>query len=211
MKIRELVVPSVVELGSENILLDCDFDYDEDEKVQLDIKWYFNREPTPFSQWVPAQMARPQIIGQKFRNHVDLDHVVHEDNYKSHRALLLKRPTLELSGTYTCKVSTFITEDIARKEMIVFCKCPYLSVLGDMWVFGSSNYFTENMLVYSLENRHKIRKVLIEPPYKGMMKIENIEVPLSVAALALSKPIPFHCQIEIEIHFYMEALNNLTL
>merc|ERR1719510_925108 len=92
VKIRELSVPSVVELGSENILLDCDFDYDADEKVQLDIKWYFNSEPSPFYQWVPEKMSQPQIIGEKFRKHVDLDHVAHNDSHKRHRALLLIKP-----------------------------------------------------------------------------------------------------------------------
>ena len=122
MKIRELSVPSMVELGSENILLDCDFDYNDTERIQLDIKWYFEDEPSPFYQWVPEQMARPQIIGEKFRQHIDLDHVVHTDSHKKHRALLLKKPTTELSGSYTCKVSTFVSEDVRRKKMIVFCK-----------------------------------------------------------------------------------------
>jgi len=120
VKIRELTVPSMVELGSENILLDCDFDYDPDERVQLDIKWYFNSEPSPFYTWVPEKMSRPQIIGEKFRSHVDVDHVVHGDSHMKHRALLLKKPTTELSGTYTCKVSTFVSEDIRRKTMIVY-------------------------------------------------------------------------------------------
>ena len=122
VKIRELSVPSMVELGSENILLDCDFDYNDTERIQLDIKWYFEDEPSPFYQWVPEQMARPQIIGEKFRQHIDLDHVVHTDSHKKHRALLLKKPTTELSGSYTCKVSTFVSEDVRRKKMIVFCK-----------------------------------------------------------------------------------------
>ena len=123
MKIRELSVPPMVELGSENILLDCDFDYNDTERIQLDIKWYFEDEPSPFYQWVPEQMARPQIIGEKFRQHIDLDHVtVHTDSHKKHRALLLKRPTTELSGSYTCKVSTFVSEDVRRKKMIVYCK-----------------------------------------------------------------------------------------
>lgn len=120
VKIRELSVPSMVELGSENILLDCDFDYNDTERIQLDIKWYFEDEPSPFYQWVPEQMARPQIIGEKFRQHIDLDHVVHTDSHKKHRALLLKKPTTELSGSYTCKVSTFVSEDVRRKKMIVF-------------------------------------------------------------------------------------------
>ena len=112
----------MVEDGSKNVLLDCDYEYEENEKVQLEIKWYFNSEPTPFYQWVPEKNARPQIIGDKFRHHVDLDHVVHTDSHKRHRALLLKRPTTELSGVYTCKVSSLISEDTQRKRMIVYCK-----------------------------------------------------------------------------------------
>ena len=122
VKIRELIVPELVELGSQDVLLDCDFDYNESEKYQLDIKWYFNGEPSPFFQWVPGQMAKPQIIGERFRDHIDINHSVHKDSYKSHRALLLKNPTIELSGIYTCKVSTFLDEDIRRKRMVIYCK-----------------------------------------------------------------------------------------
>ena len=42
-EIHELNVPKVVEEGSENILLDCNFDYDESEADQLRVKWYFNQ------------------------------------------------------------------------------------------------------------------------------------------------------------------------
>lgn len=111
-----------MEVGVEDILLDCDFDYDPLEKVQLDIKWYFEDEPTPFYQWVPDRMSKPQIIGDKFRNFIDLDHEIHSDSHKKHRALLIKKPTTQLSGLYTCKVSSFISEDVRRKRMIVYCK-----------------------------------------------------------------------------------------
>ena len=54
-------MPELVELGSENVVLDCDYDYDEREKMELDIKWYFNDSPAPFFQWVPGQLKRPQV------------------------------------------------------------------------------------------------------------------------------------------------------
>ena len=127
--IKELKVPELVELTSNrDILLDCDFDYEESEKQQLDIKWYFNDDPTPFFFWVPFRMAKPQLIGETFKGHVDLDHTVHADRFKRHRAILIKRPTIELSGTYTCKVSTFEDEDVRKKPMIIYCKiCPILT------------------------------------------------------------------------------------
>ena len=139
VRIRELRVPEIVELKSanneeninEDILLDCDFEYEESEAKQLDIKWYFNKEPTFFYQWLPGQNSKPQLIdtgrspiGQLFRKHVDLDHVVNEsdDPLKKHRALLLRKPTVALSGTYECKVSTFGSEDRQRKEMKIYSK-----------------------------------------------------------------------------------------
>ena len=64
--ILELSVPELVELGSENVVLDCDYDYDEREKMELDIKWYFNDSPSPFFQWVPGQLKRPQVSGLTF-------------------------------------------------------------------------------------------------------------------------------------------------
>ena len=61
VEILELKVPELVELSPEDILLDCDFEYEEQEREQLDIKWYFNDSPSPFFQWVPGQLKRPQV------------------------------------------------------------------------------------------------------------------------------------------------------
>ena len=63
------------------------------------------------------------MIGDRFRNHLDLSYVAHGDAFKRHRALFLKKPTLELSGSYKCKVSTFIGEDTRQKDMVVYCEC----------------------------------------------------------------------------------------
>eukprot|EP00095_Tigriopus_kingsejongensis_P006890 snap_masked-scaffold125_size330479-processed-gene-1.1 protein:Tk06890 transcript:snap_masked-scaffold125_size330479-processed-gene-1.1-mRNA-1 annotation:"hypothetical protein DAPPUDRAFT_238102" len=137
VQIRELVVPKLFELGSaDHILLDCDFDYEESEKYQLDIKWYFNNEPSPFMQWVPGQMKRPQLIGDKFRGHVDLNHSVDADAFKRHRALLLTHPSLELSGIYTCKVSTFLDEDVQHKKLTIYSPASSISFQQDRFRSG---------------------------------------------------------------------------
>ena len=111
---------------NEDILLDCDFEYEESEGQHLDVKWYFNGEETFFYQWLSGH--KPQLIdsefGRMFRNHLDLDHVVSgsDDPLKKHRALLLKKPTVALSGVYECKVSTLFSEDRQQKEMKIYCK-----------------------------------------------------------------------------------------
>ena len=63
--ITDLKGPTVIETGSE-LLLDCDFDYLEEEESQLDLKWYFNRSPIPVYQWVPSMNKGPQVIGLFF-------------------------------------------------------------------------------------------------------------------------------------------------
>ena len=63
-----------------------------------------------------------QVIGELFARHLDLDYAVSDtrDRFKRHRALLLRRPTLDLSGSYTCKVSTFTDEEVKRKSMTIY-------------------------------------------------------------------------------------------
>merc|ERR1711997_1409738 len=103
---------------NEDIFLDCDFDYKESERKQLEVKWYFKGEETFFYQWLPGH--KPQLpeteIGRLFSKHIDLEHFVSEDPYKKHRSLLLKKPTVALSGDYECKVSTLLSEDRQKKK-----------------------------------------------------------------------------------------------
>ena len=61
-----------MEVGEENVILNCDYHFDEEEAQQLEIKyysdkvltkknwkylfqhcrWYFNKDPAPFFQWI---------------------------------------------------------------------------------------------------------------------------------------------------------------
>ncbi len=82
VRINDLSVPESVQLGQEDVVLNCDYDYDEREKRQLEVKWYFQEEDTPFFQWLPAKGGRPQIIGDRFRGHLNLSYVASPDQYK---------------------------------------------------------------------------------------------------------------------------------
>ena len=48
----EVSIPRTVEIGQENIILNCDYHFDAEEAQQLEIKWYFNKDPSPFFQWI---------------------------------------------------------------------------------------------------------------------------------------------------------------
>lgn len=99
------------------------------EREQLEIKWYFNRSETPFFQWVPHSRSPPQLIGDLFVGHIDLSYASDHDAFKKHRALLIRRPTLDMTGVYACKVSTLHNEEIKRKRMFVFGETAFMYVL----------------------------------------------------------------------------------
>ena len=148
VQIRDLRVPPAVESGSQpHVILDCDYDLSETESSQVDVKWYFRDDPQPFFQaskaktivtndvthsnvllwfqWLPGRP--PQAIGELFENgRLDLSYEVdtHGDKteFKKHRALKIMHPTIELTGTYRCKVSSFVDEDFMQKKMIIYCK-----------------------------------------------------------------------------------------
>ncbi|XP_059087769.1 uncharacterized protein LOC131884122 [Tigriopus californicus] len=121
VEIIDLVMPETAESGNDSeIILDCDYDFSDEERSQLDVKWYFNGDHMPFFQWVPGQGRKPQLIGERFANHIDLDFVAHEDEAKQYRALKIINPSSELSGSYRCKVSTLIDEDFKQKDLIVY-------------------------------------------------------------------------------------------
>ena len=121
LEMIELVVPAVVEVGSENVVLDCNYAFDEAEASELEVKWYFNEDPSPFLVWIAGRNdSAPQIIGSLFENALDLSYTVTEDPRTRHRALLLHKPTVQLAGTYHCKVETLTSEATAEANMLVY-------------------------------------------------------------------------------------------
>lgn len=122
VEIRHMKVPPVLQNGSlPFVILDCDYDLSESEGYQVDVKWFFGSDPQPFYQWLPGRP--PQTIGELFKNRIDLNYEVEgSDKFRKHRALKILRPTTELSGTYRCKVSSFIDEDFMQKTMTIYCK-----------------------------------------------------------------------------------------
>ena len=122
VEIKSMSVPRVVQSGAEDhVVLDCDYDLNEKEARQVDVKWFFNDDNQPFFQWIPGR--KPQTIGDLFENKLDLTFKAREGTdewYKEHRSIKIIRPTAELSGTYRCKVSSFVDEDVMQREMLVF-------------------------------------------------------------------------------------------
>jgi len=119
VSIVTLATPAAQKAGQE-LILDCDFDFEESEAAQLDLKWYFNGSPVPIYQWVPSLDMGPQVIDQMFKDNLDLTYQAHTDKMKRHRALHILNPDERFSGNYKCKVSTFVDEDSHENDVTIY-------------------------------------------------------------------------------------------
>lgn len=62
VNIRNIMVPALVEVGTQSVVLDCQYSIDAmSPKVGLVMKWFFNGSSGLVYQWIPPM--RPQVIG----------------------------------------------------------------------------------------------------------------------------------------------------
>ncbi len=62
----------------------------------------------------------PQLIDPTFSRHLDLTFTVNGDKYEKHRALHLLNVSRQLSGSYMCKVSSFLDEDFNQRSVMIY-------------------------------------------------------------------------------------------
>ncbi|XP_048481110.1 uncharacterized protein LOC105387157 [Plutella xylostella] len=115
VRITSMRVPEVIQYGTDAVTLDCE--YAADNVTGLVVQWFLADRSRPVYQWIPPQ--RPQALGL-LKNKLDLTHRVSQNPYTQHRALRITSPGPELTGNYTCVVSTFLAEDQRTRPMTVF-------------------------------------------------------------------------------------------
>ncbi|KPJ01027.1 hypothetical protein RR46_05292 [Papilio xuthus] len=97
VRIINIRVPEVIEYGTRDaVTLDCD--YVTKNVTGLVVKWFYNDRSQP----------------------LDLTYKVSQNPYMKHRALRILQPGTELTGNYTCVVSTFLAEDEKTRPMTIF-------------------------------------------------------------------------------------------
>jgi len=71
--VRNLTVwpSSVVAAGEQDVVLDCDFDLDDDERLGLEVKWYFRMQDRSFVQWIPGGDRKPQVREKNTQSKLD--------------------------------------------------------------------------------------------------------------------------------------------
>ncbi|XP_065159843.1 selection and upkeep of intraepithelial T-cells protein 1-like [Atheta coriaria] len=116
VKINKLKVPKLIKHGSPSVILDCDFTLEDSDEEPV-VKWFFNNDRTLVYQWIPGK--RPQDSGI-LKGRLKLEYKASEDPNCLHRALYILQPGPDLSGNYTCLVSTFQSEEIRTKSMLVY-------------------------------------------------------------------------------------------
>jgi hypothetical protein len=122
--IRELKVPATIVNGSEsNVVLDCDFRLDQNETRLLTVKWYTNHTDLVY-QWIYSEGA-PQAVG-KLKERVNLEYEASDVDFEKYRAVQISNPTSDLSGVYSCQVSTEAGDATAAAKMTVYCKFVFL-------------------------------------------------------------------------------------
>ncbi|CAG9792232.1 unnamed protein product [Diatraea saccharalis] len=116
VRIINMRVPEVIQYGTkDSVTLDCD--YVTDNVTGLVVKWFYMDKSQPVYQWIPPQ--KPQALG-RLKNKLDLNYKVSHNPYTQHRALHIMSLSPDLTGNYTCVVSTFLAEDQKTRPMAIF-------------------------------------------------------------------------------------------
>ena len=121
IEIRHLSVPESIENGTKRfVILDCDYSYQKQD-AQLVVKWFFNDDPFPIYQWIPEHNRRS--TSPRFKDRIDINYSIPNGQpLTKYRAVKLLKPTTELSGKYTCEVSSLFSQDSKEKMMLVYGK-----------------------------------------------------------------------------------------
>ncbi|GFY38523.1 uncharacterized protein TNIN_463131 [Trichonephila inaurata madagascariensis] len=119
VEIRRLSVPRWIQNGTEDfVVLDCEYVYNEND-IRLVVKWFFEDYLEPVYQWIPELNNRH--TSGVLKNRLDLDFAVNtKDAYSRFRALRIQKPSTELSGKYTCLVTSLAGQDSREQVMTVF-------------------------------------------------------------------------------------------
>ena len=119
VKITNLWVPEPFQEGTRSsVLLDCDYNYTEADRESLEVKWYFRQGLNPIYQWVPPNP--PQVISPIFRDKIVPYFEINQDPFSKHRALNIGNITSDLSGLYSCRVSTINSDSFKSKQLTIF-------------------------------------------------------------------------------------------
>ncbi|XP_003427017.1 uncharacterized protein LOC100679306 isoform X2 [Nasonia vitripennis] len=114
--IKKVDIPTSVRVGEEYVILDCDYDLENTSPMGLVVKWYLNGYYLVY-QWIYDKVpGAPDPISK----YIDLQYKASNDPNTMYRAMKLMRPDIDLTGNYTCQISTFQDEVSTTRPMTVY-------------------------------------------------------------------------------------------
>ncbi|XP_011702755.1 PREDICTED: uncharacterized protein LOC105458871, partial [Wasmannia auropunctata] len=115
--IKRINIPAIVKVNDTGyIVLDCDYDFENTSSKGLVVKWFFNTNQLVY-QWIYGRYPQADEPAAKY---VDLTYKASNDPYTEYRAIKLNKPGVDLTGEYTCVISTYADEQTANASMIVY-------------------------------------------------------------------------------------------
>lgn len=117
--------------------MDCDYSFENSKDTQLVVKWFFNDDPFPIYQWIPEHNRRS--TSPRFRDRIDINYSIPNGQpLTKYRAVKLLNPTTDLSGKYTCEVSSLFGQDTKQRTMVVYRKSDGL-IAGNLKIYSNSS------------------------------------------------------------------------
>ncbi|XP_019758642.2 uncharacterized protein LOC109536736 isoform X1 [Dendroctonus ponderosae] len=199
VKINRLRVPDMVKYGTEAIL-DCDFTLDDSE-TDLVVKWYFNTALV--YQWIPSTKNRPQSLGV-LKDRVNLNHQASVDANSIHRALHILNTGPDLSGNFTCSVSTLESEDEKTKGMLVLVSEKFFELKrlkadeGFIRVQCRADGIFPKPVMTLHSQQRRIPEAIVQSKQEGHL----YEISAQVTLPELEKPEEFSCKLHIPLANY---------
>ncbi|XP_076329134.1 selection and upkeep of intraepithelial T-cells protein 7-like isoform X2 [Tachypleus tridentatus] len=220
VKIRRLSVPRWVENGTERpITLDCEYLYTHND-LHLVVKWFYNNEVKPVYQWIPALSTR--YVSGFLQGRLDDTFVAEPlDTYSRYRALRIIKPTIDMTGTYTCVVTSLANQDSREQGMVVYAPAKTIVVNHSL---TSSNELDVSCTAKGLFPRPQIELFVSKPgktvplsvggasvstfSREGVFDIE-LKKTFSIRNLSKTEATIFECFIEIPGTDYVTVKRNV--
>ncbi|CAL1674173.1 unnamed protein product [Lasius platythorax] len=115
--IKSINVPSAVKVDDVNhVILDCDYALENTSSQGLVVKWFFNDDQVVY-QWIHG---RHPLADNPVAKYIDLTYKASDDPFTEYRAMKLNKPGIDLTGDYTCVISTFEDEKAANASMVIY-------------------------------------------------------------------------------------------
>ncbi|KAG8201663.1 hypothetical protein JTE90_012729 [Oedothorax gibbosus] len=174
VEIKRLSVPRWIENGTEaSVTLDCEYVYNQND-IRLVVKWFFDDNLEPVYQWIP-ELGMRHTSGI-LHGRLDLNYSVNTvDAYSKYRALKISRPSTELSGKYTCLVTSLAGQDSRAQLMTVFVPARTL----DMKFHTSHNLLNVSCEATGLFPRPKLDLYRLVPSQRTPSIVQDVQTSTS--------------------------------